>query len=130
VKAGYPYSSYEHFPKGCCTTATHFLAHYLVTQGICTPDEMRMPWNNHDGEFKWRGSHGWISLKNGLNIDITADQFRGISDAVIVAENHPVHKRFIRNEWVPFAEHHRMVTCQDEGESFKLEWNARMEQSS
>lgn len=94
VKAGYP--SYKGFPKNCCESAIHFLAHYLVARGLCKPEEIRMPWNNHDRDFKWRGSHGWISLSNGLNIDITADQFRGISDAVIVGDNHPVHKRFIR----------------------------------
>ena len=127
VKAGY--RSYKSFPKNCCESGIHFLAHYLVAEGLCKPTEIRMPWNNHDGEAKWRGSHGWISLPCGLNIDITADQFRGISEAVIVSGNHPLHRRFIRNEWVSFAEHHRRLTCHDDGESFKKVWELIMADS-
>jgi hypothetical protein len=117
------YLVFRGFPSGCCEKTTHLLAHYLIYKGLCQSDDMRMPWNNHDREGEWGGaSHGWISLANGLNVDITADQFSGIDDTVIVSNDHHFHRRFIRAEWVNFDEHHRRVTWQDDGETFRRIW--------
>lgn len=117
------YICFDDFPKGCCEASTHFLAHYLVTLGLCQEKEIQMPWNNYDKKGEFAGaSHGWIILSNGLNIDISADQFFGIEDKVIVSRDHEVHRRFVGGEVVSFDEHHRRLTCHDEGESFMRAW--------
>jgi hypothetical protein len=117
------YMCFVDFPKGCCEASTHFLAHYLVIRGFCQTDEIRMPWNNYDKQEKWGcASHGWIILSNGLNIDISANQFSGIDDKVIVSRDHEVHRRFVGGELVSFDEHHCRLTCHDNGESFKRAW--------
>lgn len=121
---GEGYTVFEDFPTGCCECTTHLLSHFLIHRGLCKASDMKIPWNNHDqdGEFGC-ASHGWIRLSSGLNIDITADQFAGIHDAVIVAKDHGVHRRFTGGEWVSFEEHHRRVTWQDEGETFRRVWH-------
>jgi hypothetical protein len=117
------YLIFGDFPTGCCEKTTHLLAHYLIYRGLCNAAEMRMPWNNYDKDGEWGcSSHGWILLSSGLNIDITADQFAGIEETAIVARDHDFHKRFIGGEWVSFEEHHRRVTWQDDGESFRKVW--------
>lgn len=117
------YRVFGDFPTGCCEHTTHLLSHYLIYKGLCEAADMRMPWNNHDENGEWGcASHGWIRLPSGLNIDITADQFSGIKDSVIVAKDHEFHKRFIGGEWVSFDEHHRRNTWQDEGETFRRVW--------
>lgn len=121
VAAGY--SVFENFPKGCCENTTHLLSHLLVYKGLCKASDMKMPWNNHDEKGVWcYASHGWIKLANGLNIDISADQFPDILEDVIVAKDHEVHRRFIGGEWVSFEEHHRRVTWHDEGYTFNRVW--------
>jgi hypothetical protein len=117
------YLVFRYFPSGCCEKTTHLLAHYLIYEGLCRAEDMRMPWNNYDEDGEWSpASHGWISLSNGLNVDITADQFSGIDDSVIVSTDHVLHRRFIQAEWVNFEEHHRRVTWQDDGETFRRIW--------
>ena len=118
------YMCFQNFPKGCCEDSTHLLAHYLVTRGLCQADDIRMPWNNYDKQEEWGGSsHGWIILSNGLNIDISANQFSGIEEKVIVSRDHEVHRRFVGGHLVSFDEHHRRLTCHDNGESFNRVWD-------
>ena len=117
------YLAFNNYPNGCCEASTHFLAHYLVSRGLCKTDEIRMPWNNYDSEGLWDCfSHGWIMLRGGLNIDISANQFPGIEDKVIVSRDHEVHRRFVGGEVVSFEEHHRRLTCHDNGASFNRAW--------
>jgi len=117
------YMPFRDFPTGCCEASTHLLAHHLIARGLCEAGEIRMPWNNFDDTGEWgSSSHGWISLRCGINIDITADQFQGIDEPAIVSTNHPVHQRFVGGEWVSFEEHHRRATCHDGGESFGRVW--------
>ncbi len=121
------YISFNNFPKGSCGDSSHFLAHHLVALGLCQTNEIRMPWNNYDKQDEWEGaSHGWIMLSNGLNIDITANQFSGIEDKVIVSRDHEVHRRFVGGHLVSFDEHHRRSTCHDNGESFNRAWGIIM----
>jgi hypothetical protein len=117
------YICFDDFPKGCCEVSAHFLAHYLVALGLCRANEIQMPWNNYDKKGEWENaSHGWIILSNGLNIDISANQFLGIEDKVIVSRDHEVHKRFVGGELVSFEEHHRRSIWYDNGESFNHAW--------
>lgn len=121
------YMCFYDFPNGCCESSTHFLAHYLVARGLCQTNEIRIPWNNYDEEEEWGcASHGWIILSNGLNIDISANQFSGIEGKVIVSKDHKVHRRFVGGERVSFDEHHRRLTCHDNGESFNRAWEIIM----
>lgn len=116
------YSFFDQFPRGCCDKATHLLAHYLIHKGLCLAEEMTMPWNNYDMENDGADSHSWISLANGLNIDITADQFHDMNETIIVSNDHPFHQRFTGAEWVGFEENHRRITWHDGGETFNRVW--------
>lgn len=117
------YNMFAEFPSGCCESANHLLAHYLVAQELCTTEQIQFPWNNYDKEGEWSpASHGWVALDSGWNVDITADQFSGVSDTVIVAKDSKVHSRFVGGEWVSFEEHHRRLTCHDGGDSFRRVW--------
>lgn len=69
------------FPGGCCDSASRLLAAYLEDCGYKGATYV-------EGEKLSKGklkSHVWISYK-GWNIDITADQFYGVEEAVIVAD--------------------------------------------
>jgi len=119
---GSGYLGYEGFPTGCCGYTAHLLAHHLINLGICSPEQMRFPYNSYDREGEWRFGHGWILVDDKWNVDITADQFPGISDRVIVSDDSEFHKKFIVGEWVSFEEKHRRETWQDNGERFHRVW--------
>lgn len=73
------------FPEGCCGDASLLLGTYLIDQGHGT----------YDYVLGMRGdrSHAWIQ-KDGLIIDITADQFHDMDQAIIVAADSVWHRTF------------------------------------
>lgn len=77
--------SFHKFPMGSCGDASLLLGKYLDEMGL--------------GKFDYvcgepgRQSHAWLE-KDGIIVDITADQFDGVTEEVIVADNSDFHKRF------------------------------------
>jgi hypothetical protein len=73
------------FPKGSCGDASLLLAKYLE--------------ENNCGQFEYicgdrkDHSHAWLE-KNGLIIDITADQFQDQDCPIFVSEDHSWHSQF------------------------------------
>jgi len=82
--------SLANFPVGACGDAAPLLGHYLLDQGFGTWTYVNgeRPQGNHGFE-----SHAWIE-QEGLIVDITADQFADISDAVIVTTDQSWHSQF------------------------------------
>ncbi len=77
--------SFHEFPMGSCGDASLLLGKYLDEMGL--------------GQFYYvsghleRQSHAWLE-KDGVIIDITADQFTEINDEVVVTRNNDFYKRF------------------------------------
>lgn len=81
------------FPRGWCTMASMLLGEYLREVGL--------------GDFQTRSgilrtaepsqTHAWLE-RDGLIVDITADQFPDTDKAVIVSRDSPWHR-----EWSPAA---------------------------
>lgn len=69
------------FPGGCCDSASRLLAAYLEDCGYKGATYVEGK-KSSKGKFK---SHVWICYED-WNIDITADQFDGVEEAVIVAD--------------------------------------------
>lgn len=80
------------FPHGCCGMAADLLGLYLIETKIGTAlyvlgeDQARQKAGRTTGYM----SHAWLVL-NGLIIDITADQFDDVDDAVIVQRTSAWH---------------------------------------
>jgi len=75
------------FPNGACGDVSYLLAKYLEESGCGKFDYVlgkRRP-NSH--------SHTWLE-QNGVIIDITADQFEGISTEVLVTTDRSWHLQF------------------------------------
>jgi len=73
------------FPEGCCGDAALLLGTYLIDQGHGTFDYV----------LGYRGdrSHAWIE-RNGLIIDITADQFPDMDVPIIISTDSAWHRTF------------------------------------
>ena len=81
--------SLQEFPCGACGDATLLLGTYLIENGYESFDYME----EHMGfmaEGNWF-SHAWLQGER-LVVDITADQFPGIVQTVIVGENSDWHR--------------------------------------
>jgi hypothetical protein len=82
---------FGNFPRGCCGQATLLLGTHLVERGF--------------GEFAYMlgrrrifdkaadESHAWLQ-RGDLIVDITADQFAGINDAVVVTTDSDWYQQF------------------------------------
>ncbi|WP_431962975.1 hypothetical protein [Actinacidiphila sp. bgisy160] len=94
--------SLERFPHGSCGDASILLGQYLYEngQGVWT---YVSAWEN-------RASHAWIE-KNGLRVDITADQFDGVDAAVIIASGGGWHDRFTVD---PTASHGALIDVRED----------------
>lgn len=80
--------SFRNFPRGSCGDTSILLGQYLYEQG-------QGIWTYASGErvsddFQ---SHAWLE-KDGLIVDITADQFDDIDEPVIVTHDGSWHKQF------------------------------------
>lgn len=92
----------ERFPAGCCQLSSLLLLRYLTLECGQTGVELvangEIPSNviSPDG-----GTHAWLERPPFI-IDITADQFGGVMDAVIVTDKRDWHDRFTgqtRHSW-------------------------------
>lgn len=80
--------SLREFPNGSCGDASPLLGQFLDDQGLGK-------WEYVSGERKGdRHSHAWIEQR-GLIVDITADQFPDIEEAVIVTRDRSWHDQFL-----------------------------------
>lgn len=77
--------SFHEFPMGFCGDASLLLGKYLDEMGLGQFDYVC-------GELG-RQSHAWLE-KDGIIVDITADQFDGVTEEVTVSDNNDFHKRF------------------------------------
>lgn len=89
----------SHWPKNCCDAPYVFLT--LFRHG-CRGMIRRSADTSHFGkDFK---KHVWIVI-DGVTIDITADQFPGMGDKVIVARQSPWHDNLrlidVDHPWAP-----------------------------
>ncbi|GED72596.1 hypothetical protein BRE01_62980 [Brevibacillus reuszeri] len=81
----FPRSSFfERFPRGCCGDTSTLFSKFLQSKGI----ETHYVWGMW-GEY----SHAWLELDDIL-IDLTADQFDGVTEEVMVTSNRQWHSRF------------------------------------
>lgn len=78
------------FPRGACGDATILLGEFLASEGFGVFDYVA-------GEcFRPHyQSHAWLE-RDGLIVDITADQFVGANEPVIVSRENRWHRRFQR----------------------------------
>jgi hypothetical protein len=86
---GYLKDKFAAFPKETCSHASTLLALYLSEQGFL---DVQFVFNGcrHDD---FQRSHAWLEI-GPVIIDITADQFDGISDPVIVTLDRTFHDQF------------------------------------
>lgn len=83
--------SFQEFPRGSCGDAALLLGKYLQDCGLG-------PFNYVCGSIREDGgrdfhSHAWLQ-RGDIIVDITADQFDGILDPVVVTRDHSWHSRF------------------------------------
>jgi hypothetical protein len=78
-------SNLGRFPSECCHHACVLLGAYLHDNGICGLEQIsgRRPDDPNE-------RHLWLNVK-GIVIDITAYQFSGITQQIIVSEHSPWH---------------------------------------
>src|SRR4051812_39929415 len=77
------------FPKGWCTLASMLLGEFLCESGL--GDFQTRSGRRQVGDFD--RTHAWLE-QDGLLVDITADQFDDVDDAVVVGRESPWH-----DEW-------------------------------
>ena len=75
---------FKNFPNGCCGDTSELLSIYLKENDITTIYV--------SGE-KGLQSHGWLEYEDYI-IDITADQFSGVEEKVIITNNSVWHGQF------------------------------------
>lgn len=77
-------SWFSNFPRGCCGDTSELLSKYFQQNGI----KAKYVWGMYG-----RQSHAWLEY-NGYIIDITAEQFSGVNQKVIVTKNKEWYSRF------------------------------------
>lgn len=75
---------FSKFPKGCCGDTSELLSKYLMENGIVV-EYVNGVWNT-----QW---HAWLEYMEYI-IDITADQFPGIRDKVVITTDKYWHSKF------------------------------------
>jgi hypothetical protein len=83
--------SFEAFPHGSCGDAATLLGQYLEDCGLGTWSYMS-GWAAEGASVD--GSHGWVE-RDGVIVDITADQFDGVDQGVIVTRDRSWHNQFV-----------------------------------
>jgi hypothetical protein len=81
----------QSFPRGACGDASILLGEYLHRQGQDVLDYVA---GERESDLY---SHAWLE-KDGLIVDITADQFEGVSEPVIVTYDRTWHQQFVYPE--------------------------------
>jgi hypothetical protein len=82
--------SLQTFPAGACGDSSEMLGDYLRGLGLGLGDPMYLAGETADGDE----THAWLVL-GGLRVDITADQFDGVDESVIVTRDDGLHRRWI-----------------------------------
>jgi len=85
--------TFHGFPKGSCGDASLLLGKYIDEMGLGQFDYVC-------GELGWQ-SHAWLE-KNGIIVDITADQFADVDEEIIVTDSNDFHKRFKEKSRQPY----------------------------
>jgi hypothetical protein len=85
---GFKYISLQHFPRGSCGDAAELLGEYLRDRGFGDWTY----WNGFRPADEPFGSHAWVA-KDGILIDVTADQFSDVTEPVIVTSDWSWHNR-------------------------------------
>ena len=105
VKDSLSFGLMKRFPNGCSKTASLLLARYLVQELGASP----VTFVSATGRDEKDGlvTHLWLEF-SGIIVDITADQFRDIQQAVIVTTDRSWHDRtFPEQESYDFATEER-----------------------
>jgi len=76
------------FPTGCCGISSKFLAKYLVEEIGLNPKNIFFIHTDLDDD-----THAWL-LINGVNYDMTANQFPEFAEDIVFWENWIWGKRF------------------------------------
>lgn len=82
--------AFQDFPTGSCGDASILLGQFFTDQGLGE-------WTYVNGEIttpSGQQSHAWIE-KDGLVVDITADQFVEIDEPVLVTDAKDWHLQFV-----------------------------------
>lgn len=94
--------SLERFPLGACGDTSVLLGQYLYDSGLGVWMYVSA-WENGS-------THAWIE-KNGVRVDVTADQFDGVDQPVIIASGGGWHDRFTVD---PAASHGALIDVRED----------------
>lgn len=83
-------SSWSGFPRGACGDTSLVLGAFLADVGFREFEYVYGVIDREDGSIS---THGWLQWKN-LIVDITADQFADVNEAVIVEDESAWHRRY------------------------------------
>ena len=81
--------TFRNFPLGSCGDASLLVGHYLKAHGFAVTYVLGERGQRHDD---WT-SHAWLRV-HGFIVDVTADQFPEVEQAVLVARESPWHDTF------------------------------------
>jgi hypothetical protein len=84
----------EHFPRGSCGLMTTLLGNFLNHLGLGLFENVCGERGEEFGPADDWTSHAWLA-KDGLIVDVTADQFHDCEDEVIVTSDSQLHRSFV-----------------------------------
>lgn len=87
---------FDGFPRGVCGDSAQMLGQYLQDSGFGV-------WSYRSGVDGSGQTHAWIE-KDGWIIDITAPQFDGVSESVVVTDDPSWYRRFTKMASYPYAD--------------------------
>jgi hypothetical protein len=94
----------KNFPRGSCGDTSILLGQYFFDQSLGL-------WEYASGEREPDlHSHAWLE-RDGLIVDITADQFEGVDEPVMVTRDRDWHAQFVYSD----ARHPARITDYDPG---------------
>jgi hypothetical protein len=85
--------SFEKFPRGSCGDAALLLGTYLIEQGFGVFAYITGGRGRRSPEPDTWQSHAWLR-QGDVIVDVTADQFPEVTEAVIVTTTSPWHATF------------------------------------
>lgn len=96
--------SMDGFPIGCCKRVSILLAKYFIEYLGVDESEIKYVEATGDGNYEngnMPSKHIWLNVGN-INIDITADQYKEVTEEVIVTEDWIWGDKFIRREEIEY----------------------------